>query len=221
MGKGNKASKKASEKAIKHAGNVRTFRQKAPKPEGLASYEGLISGYETAYVKTPSGWTFEIQTIDPGMFLGIFGTPFISMLIENKATDEQSVNEIIESMSDEEKVRQANDPTLVNNILEIICRSVINVKLVNKPQSECDRDRQEVSIIMLIETGKLTQDDITQLYKAIFELVRPEEIAKMAESFLRAYNKSENRTNTDTPDSEDLPPDAKSDTIPEDTELPF
>lgn len=218
MGKGTKASKRASEKAIKHAGNVKVFRPEKSKIEGLTTFDDLISGYETAFVKTPSGLVFEIQSIDPGMFLGFLGTPFISMLIAKKATDAESANKVIESMSDEDKIKQANDPALVNNVLEIICRGVVSVKLVNKPQSECDPDRKEVSIIMLIETGKLTQDDLTYLYKAIFELVRPEEIAKTAESFLAKYKEDTEGTDTDTSDSEDLPSETIGNIIPEDTE---
>lgn len=194
-----RASQKATKKTKKYPGNVSAA---VPASIKLTSYDDLIEGYETTYVRTPSGLAFEIQTIDPGMFLSIFGTPFISMLIEKKATDEESVNMVLASMTEEDKIKMANDPALVNNILEIICRSVISVKLVNKRQSECNND--EISIIMLIETGKLTQEDITYLYKSIFELVKPEEIAKTAESFLRKVKKSEAGINANSSDSENL-----------------
>ena len=173
-----RASQNATKKGKKYAGNVKTARPMKPKVEGLTGYDELLSGYETGYTVTPSGMTFEIQAISPGMFLGIFGTPFMSMLIEQGATDQDTVDKIVEKMTDEEKIELANEPILKNSVLDTICAGVISAKLVNKPQSECDPEDKEISIIRLLEIEKLTEADVVHLYKAIKELTKPEEIAK-------------------------------------------
>jgi len=221
-----RASQNATKKGKKYAGNVKTARPTKPKVEGLTGYDELLSGYERGYTVTPSGMTFEIQAINPGMFLGIFGTPFMSLLIEKGATDQKSIDAITDNMTDEEKIELANEPILKGKVLDIICAGVISAKLVNKPQSECDPENKELSIIRLIEIGKLTsvstpedvKDDVTHLYKAIQELTKPEEIAKAAESFLKTYKEGTEGTTEDTPDSEGIPSDTESDTVPEDTE---
>ncbi len=214
MEKGTNASKKASAKAIKHAGNVRVFRPEKPKIEGLTSFEDLIAGYDTAFVKTPSGKMFEIQSVDPGAFLLLLGTPFIALLQSKDANlaDAKSVNDTIENLSPDEKNEAASDDNFMEIVKQTVCQGVISVKFMNKPQWQCNADKKELSVNLLPIA------DLLHLYNAIYELVKPEKLQEMAEFFRSQIKEGKDGTAEDPSDSEDLPSDTESDTLSEDTE---
>lgn len=121
------------------------------------SYEELLSGYETRAVTLSSGKMFEVQSLSPGDFMSILGTPIIRRAIENQSITDEDLR------------------TSLELVKEIVCLGVISVKFVNKAQYECGEG--EISI------NRLTQDEIVELYTQIMELSIPNKEEELVNSF--------------------------------------
>ncbi len=201
MGKGSKASDKASVKAKKFAGNLKIVK---PKPEGFASIEDFWANYQQAFVEISKG-TLEIQSIDPGDFILISDTPFVQMLLDKGVDmkDGEAINKAYETFTDEEKY-----DSFIYNVKKVVCHGVVSVKFVNRSPNQCNRD-SEVSVDLL------STEDLMTVYNAIKTLSVPEEVAEKATEFRNEIEDSGGGTNEDSPDSENLSPEAKPNIIPE------
>lgn len=185
-----------------------------PKPQNMTSYDDLLSVYETAFVKTTSGKTFEIQSIDPGIVFILMGTPVMSMLATKGAdlTDAESVNKAIQALSIDEKVELSQNELFNNLIHQVICEGVVSVHFVNKPQYECDPDKKELSVTLL---SKIDQTDV---FEAIMGLMKPERLQELAEFFRQTSEETQDGDIQDSPDSTGLPLPPISTDVPEDKE---
>jgi len=201
MGKASKASDKASVKAKKFAGNLRTAK---PKQEGYASIEDFWTDYQQAFVEISKG-TLEIQSIDPGDFLLISDTPFVQMLLDKGVDmkDGEAINEAYNTFTDEEKYE-----SFIHNVKKCVCHGVVSVKFVNKSPSECNKDI-EVSV------DRLSTEDLMTVYNAIKQISVPEEVAEKATEFRNESEGSGEAITEDSPDSESISQVTKRSIIPE------
>lgn len=115
----------------------------------LTSYNDILKRTKTTIVQTRSGNTFEIKVLQPGDFLSIIGTPITKRIffdpkgkfaVPNFNDDYEATNTIQDLMSDDEFMRNAKD---------MVCRGIVSLNFVNKPQDQCDPDAQELSIDLL------------------------------------------------------------------------
>ena len=173
------AQKRASDKQSKLAKESKIISNPKPQKAGLTGYDDLVAGYETAFIKTTSGKTFEIQSIDPGIVFILMGTPIISMLSNKGAdlADADSVNKTIQALSIDEKVDASQNELFNNLIYQSICEGVVSVHFVNKPQYECDPDKKELSVNLL------SKIDQTEIFEAIMGLIKPDRLQELAEFF--------------------------------------
>lgn len=208
------AQKKASDKQRKLAKENNPISKPKPQKAGLTSYNDLISGYETAFVKTTSGKTFEIQSIDPGIVFILMGTPVMSMLSNKGAdfTDAESVNKAIQALSIDEKVEVSQNELFNNLICQTICEGVVSVHFVNKPQYECDAGKNELSVNLL------SKIDQTELFEAIMGLIKPDRLQELAEFFRQKSKETQDGNSEDSPDGEDVPFETVPTVVPEDNE---
>jgi hypothetical protein len=212
------AQKRASDKQRKIAKENNSVSKPKPQKAGLTnyltSYDELISGYETAFVKTTSGKTFEIQSIDPGIVFILMGTPVMSMLSNKGAdmTDANAVNKAIQALSIDEKVEVSQNELFNNLINQTICEGVVSVHLVNKPQYECDPDKKELSVNLL------SKIDQTEIFEAIMGLIKPDRLQELAEFFRQKSEEKQNGDSEDSPDGESVSSETLLTFVPEGTE---
>jgi hypothetical protein len=195
------AQKRASDKQRKLAKESKAISNTKSQREGLTGYDDLVAGYETAFIKTTSGKTFEIQSIDPGIVFILMGTPVISMLSSKGAdlADAESVNKTIQALSIDEKVDASQNELFNNLIHQSICEGVVSVHFVNKPQYECDPNKQELSVNLL------SKIDQTEIFEAIMGLIKPDRLQELAEFFRQKSEEASDGDSEDTSDGESLP----------------
>jgi len=182
------ARKKASQKG------KRAVQQTADKQ--LTSYEDLVGNYETSIVTTTSGKTFEIQSITPGVYFLITGTPLMGILSE-KGLDVQNAEErqkAIEELSDEEKLEFITNDGYIEFMQRTCCAGIVSVNFVMKRQRQCNKFKKEVSIDLL------EGNDLFELFTAIMNISASESAGDLVETFQSENTTEQERHDTDTSD---------------------
>ena len=175
------ASKRASENALNSMGYKRDDKankfssKRRSSDDGVTSADKIKGSYKTAITKTPGideeGFTFMIQTIVPGNFIGMVGLPVFQMLADEDIDlgDPDSIKDGLDKINHEKATEILSDESFDNMMRSIVCAGVIKPKIVDKPQYECEAN--EVSI------NQLPMEDFTLLFKEIMVLSVPKELA--------------------------------------------
>ena len=153
----------------------------APQPAfpGVTSYQDLIERYKTDVIKTPSGLTFLIQTVNPGDYIAISGTPLVKYWTDKGVdfTDTEARMRSIDDMSEEKKAEMVLDADFQEIAKNVVCAGVYSLNLVNKPQSQAISDREELSVDLL------PLADMFHLFTEIMKLSQGEEFAAELDLF--------------------------------------
>lgn len=214
------ASQRASEKSGKpesqEAGEQVERRNTRPAIPGMTTYEDLMERYKTNIVKTPSGLTFLIQTVNPGDFLAAAGTPLLKYWIEQGVdiTDDEARAKAFEQMPDEKKLDLGMDNSFRDMVRDVVCAGIYSVKFVNKPQPECDSGKEELSVNLL------PISDLVEIFKEIMALSKGEEFLPELELFRKASEDGagEAMADTDPRPGESIQPAPQPDIVPENPE---
>lgn len=209
----NLAKKRASEKAKdvsdvnssaaadKELTQPRFVKSKTPdsRPD-LTSYEDLVKEYQTTFVRTSSGKVFEIETIGPGEYMMIFGSP-LAQALTNMGLDPDDPKGSALRLADV-SIEQKIDVLLGHDFQDfaenIICAGVISINFVRKPQRECDEDKQEVSI------SRLPFQDLCELFNAVIRLSVSGEEMGLIEFFREGSEEVSGERDSSSRDSESL-----------------
>jgi len=113
-----------------------------------------------AFVETPSGWTFEIQAIDPGELMIVSGAPLIAALMPIEAVEAIAKTGMPGAQTTLDIISR---PDFRNNARETICLAVKSLNFVNKPVEECNPEAKEVSVY------KLPFADMMFLFRTVVE----------------------------------------------------
>jgi hypothetical protein len=167
----------------------------------FTTFEELTEGFKTAIVRVKSGkfekdsdgkvlmdeenqpiphmYTFEIQSIDPGEFVKLLGTPIVALLADKgiNVLDEASLQDGIAKISEEEAMDVASDDDFISLVKQVLVAGVVTVNFVSKKQAECSSVKKEVSVDVLAKETQL------ELYTLIMDLSLPERDEKSFTSF--------------------------------------
>jgi len=179
MNAGEIASKKASSKNLSASS---TKQQSTNNIAGLTTYDDLMSEYQTDIVKTPSGLTFIIQTINPGDYLAIIGTPLLKYMSAHgiDISDPQARTQAVMDMPANEQVEILSDPNFQEMLKSIVCAGIVphdKLRVVNKRAYDCDKSKYEVSIDVIPVA------DLYHIFIEIMKLSQGEEFADEIELF--------------------------------------
>jgi hypothetical protein len=167
----------------------------------FTTFDELTEGFKTAIVKVNSGkfekdddgnvlmdeekqpvphkYVFEIQSIDPGEFAKLLGTPIIALLADKgvNVADEESLKEGITRISEEEAMEVASDGDFQSLVRQVLVAGIVNVNFTLKKQAECSTIKKEVSVDILAKETQM------ELYVMIMDLSLPERVEKSFTSF--------------------------------------
>jgi hypothetical protein len=143
----------------------------------LTSYQDLIKDYQTAFISTPSGYSFEIQAIRPGNYMISMGGMLTKYLTQSGVDlqNQEAVREAIQNLDEEQQIELSFDEANITRMQKIVCAGVISMNFVDKPQHECKKWLKEVSIDLLPFA------DLLSLFTEIIGMSLPEtEVADFA-----------------------------------------
>lgn len=166
----------------------------------LTSYEDMVEEYQTTFVRTSSDKVFEIESIGPGEFMLIFGSPLAQALtnIGFDPGDLEGSAKKLEEASIEQKVDVLLGHDFQDFAESIICAGVISINFVRKSQRECDKDEQEVSVSLLLF------QDLCELFNAIIRLSVSREEVGLIEFFREGSEEISGERDPSSRDSESL-----------------
>lgn len=166
----------------------------------LTTYEELDSLYRTAIVATSSGMSFKIQTVSPGDFMIVAGSPILKKLVEHDVdlTNKEQISAVIDGMSTQQKADLVSDGSFLRMARQIVCAGVISINFVDKLQDECDRSKQEVSV------DRLPMPDLLDLFTGIMTLAVSEDEEEAAKFFREISGGERGRGDQDSPDGESI-----------------
>lgn len=177
--------------------NIKPNQENISNTVGLTSFEELTKDYQTNIAKTPSGYTFIIQSIVPGDFVRLIGTPIIDLLLEKDIdiNTPDSVAEGIKSLSEKEQMGIVASDSFIEMAKLVICAGVISINFTVKKQDECDSAKKEVSI------DRLSLADVISLYTQIMSLSMPEAQIETVRLFRTDEQAEQEQSDKDTQDS--------------------
>ncbi|MBC8229240.1 hypothetical protein H8E77_06815 [bacterium] len=193
-----RASKVASQKSK---------RQTSAKPlvtHDVTSYNDFIDNYDTSFITTNEGKTYEIQKVDPGTYMSITGSPLIASLSEQNIdmSDSDEIEQAVNNMSATEKLQYVQSDDFLLFMQKMVCAGIVSLKFVCKRQHECNKLRKELSIDLL------SGNDLMELYNAVMALSLPESEREMAENFRETGKREQEQSDTHSSDSGEISPDA-------------
>ena len=175
----NEAKQNTVESARKKASSKSRRAQTQTADKQLTTYEDLVGNYETSIVTTTSGKIFEIQSITPGAYFLMTGTPLMGILSE-KGLDAQTAEErqkVIEELSDEEKLEFVTNDGYIEFMQRTCCAGIVSVNFVMKRQRQCNKFKKEVSIDLL------EGNDLLEVFSAIMNISVSESAGELVETF--------------------------------------
>lgn len=188
-------------------------------PAGMTSYEDLMGSYKTGVVNTPSGLTFIIQTINPGDYIATVGTPLLKYWADNEVdiNDPVARAKSVHDMPEDMKGDMVLDADFQEMVKNVVCAGIVphdELRIVNKPPWECDKDKFEVPVSVIPIA------DVFHIFTEIMTLSQGEEFAEELDLF---RNEPEIRPgeavgDTDTPDGESIRAEAEPDIVPTNSE---
>jgi hypothetical protein len=207
------AQQRASEKAqsVPNPNESRNPTRRSPtRRADLMSYEELVQGHRTAIVKTTSGKAFEIQSLSPGEYVSMIGSPITKRLADAgiDVTDGNTASARLRQLPPDELVSLVSDAGVLDLAQHIVCKGVISINFVMKPQHECDPARKEVSI------DRLSIPELGELEAAIVQLGESDEDVEFVQLFREGGQEAEAERADDTQDGTDIRPEAERDTVP-------
>lgn len=166
----------------------------------LTSYDDLVGEYQTTFVRTSSDKVFEIESIGPGEFMMIFGSPIAQVLSDiGIDLDDPEREKKLVDISIEDKV----DVLLSHDFQEfaenIVCAGVISINFLRRPQRECDQDKQEVSV------SRLHFQEMCELFNAIIRLSVSGEEMGLIEFFREGSEEVSGERDSSPSNSDSLP----------------
>ena len=202
-------ARRAQQKA--EQGNDRESHQRGPAA-GLTTYDELIQreAARTSIVKTSSGLAFEVGALAPGDFAMLLGSPFLQRFTDAgiDVRNENTVKETVERLDGESVARLVTDPELLNASRALVCLSVTSINFVDKPQQQCDQEREEISVDLLDFV------DLMNICTAILRLSTPSAEAADAVLFREADEEEQGSGDPGAPDGEELRSPAVEGTVP-------
>lgn len=212
------ASKRASEKAgerVSEEVSERVKESKRPTIPGMTTYQDLMERYKTNVVRTPSGLTFLIQTVNPGDYMSIAGTPLLKYWSDKGIdfSDNEARLKSIDAMTDEQKTELTLDDNFQDMVRSVVCAGVYSLNLVNKRQAQCDSSKEELSVDLI------PMADLFVLFTEIISLSQGEEFSAELELFREQIENGESQglADQDSRHSEGIQPAPEFDTVSEDS----
>ncbi len=134
----------------------------------LTTYEDYAEQLVTVIVETSSGKVFEVQKVTPGEILKAAGSPLMDLLTQEGLDfgkdGREEAEEKVRQLPDEKKIEIVSDPEFMGIAKSIVCSGVISVNFVDKPRSECDREKKEVP------ADVLNMRELMDLFTAIMSI---------------------------------------------------
>jgi len=148
-------NEKAAEDALEEITEV------LEEPVAVTTVDAFMSSTQAVVakgaVKTPSGFTMEIRSLDPGELATMLGSPLFVSLIEQTASGKKP------ELTDKKAIELVSDPSMMEGIKRIVCMGVTSIPFVDKPEAECNMP-DEVPI------SRLPFVDLMITFNAICEL---------------------------------------------------
>lgn len=192
---------------------------KKPAIPGLTTYEDLIGRYRTMIAKTPSGLTFIIQSVNPGDYIVAAGSPLLKYWddLGIDVSDQEQREKAVAEMPKTDIMTLAGDQYFQDMVRNIVCAGIVpqdTLRIVNKPQMECDPERCEISVDIL------GMEDMSYLFIEIMKLSRGEEFEQTLGLFREAdeLKAGEAVGDQDTPDQQSVQSAAQPDIVPANSE---
>jgi len=164
----------------------------------LASYDELMEEVITTIVETSSGRLYEIRKVEVGDLLRAAGSPIMKILTAKgvDVSSQENAEKSIQAMPQEEQANILADPEFTIMARDLVCSSVLNVNLVNKPQSECVKELMEVSV------DKLPLKELVELFTMTMTLSVAESDIKDFHSFREDGEEEQDEYGEVAPDGE-------------------